>query len=286
MEAIFESTNKNVNEYFTLRKYRNLINLPHYHIEHELIHIDQGTAEIIINNVLYVLHGGESVFVYANDIHRIKSDSHTIISVIQADTGYFADLFSDKRLVSPMLQDRYFSSSLIDEIRCELKHRDKFGNIIALNMLSTAFAKMMRGENTRETKKDFANTAVFKNYNKIIELISHDYATLTFSDAAAHMGFTKPYFSKLFYQMFDMTFTEYLNTVRIGTAIKMLRKNQTSITEIAYSCGFNTIRSFNRTFKDATGYTPSSLPKDYVYPYRIKQKEGIDPTLNCTQLIE
>ncbi len=286
MEAIFESNIKNDNEYFTLRKHRNLVNLPHYHNEHELIHIDKGSAEIVINNVLYVLHSGESVFAYANDIHSIKSDSLTVISVIKADTHYFANLFSDRRLNSPVLNDRYFTSTYLDAIRSELKHGDKYGTIIALNMLSTAFAQMMRYESTREVKKGIDNTVLYNNYNRISELISHDYATLTFSDAAAHMGFTKPYFSKLFYQMFGMTFTEYLNTVRIGTAIKMLRENKASITEIAYNCGFNTIRSFNRTFKDATGYTPSSLPKDYVYPYRIKQKEGIDPTLNCTELIE
>ena len=286
MEAIFESTNKNGGGYFTLHRYQNLVNLPHYHSEHELIHIDKGTAEISINNVLYVLHDGKSVFAFANDIHNIKSDCHTIISVIKVDTNYFGDLFSGRRLISPVLSDRYFSSNMLDSIRNELKHEDKYGTIIALNTLSTAFAKMLRHETTREAKKDISNTVIFKNYNKIIELISRDYATLTFSDAAEHMGFTKPYFSKLFYQMFGMTFTEYLNTVRIGIAIKMLREKQISITEIAYSCGFNTIRSFNRTFKDATGYTPSSLPGDYVYPYRIKQTEGIDPTLNCTIVLE
>ena len=79
MEAIFESTTKNGDAYFTLHRYQNLVNLPHYHSEHELIHIDKGTAEISINNVLYVLHDGESIFSYANDIVLSKQTLITLV---------------------------------------------------------------------------------------------------------------------------------------------------------------------------------------------------------------
>lgn len=286
MEAVFESSSKTSEEYFTLRKYKNLFNLPHYHDDYELIHIDEGVAEITINNVLYVLHGGDSAFLNPNDIHRIKSDEHTIISVIKADNSYFKELFSEQRLVSPVLKGDYFTSDTFAAIRNEINKHDRYGKIISLSMLSIAFAKMMEGESTCEVKKEIDNSRLYKKYDRICELISRDYATLTFSDAAEHMGFTKPYFSKLFYKMFGMTFTEYLNTVRIGMAIKKLKDDRANITEIAYSCGFNTIRSFNRTFKELTGYTPSSLPQDYVYLYRIRQKEGINPTLNCTVILE
>jgi AraC-like DNA-binding protein len=79
-----------------------------------------------------------------------------------------------------------------------------------------------------------------------------------------------------------MTFTQYLNTIKIAAAIEKLRKNEMSITKIALECGFNTIRNFNRVFKKFTGYTPNSLPPDYVFLYRLQDGYGIDPTLNCT----
>lgn len=114
--------------------------------------------------------------------------------------------------------------------------------------------------------------------------MSANYNTITFQDAAKHMNYSEPYFSKHFKELFEMTFTEYLNILRIGNAIKMMKKGNRSITDISINCGFNTVRHFNRTFKDLTGYSPTNLPQDYVFIYRLRSF-GIDPTLKTTELI-
>lgn len=47
----------------------------------------------------------------------------------------------------------------------------------------------------------------------------------------------------------------------------MLRSGEkTSITDVSVRCGFNTIRNFNRAFRDITGYSPRTLPEDYELP--------------------
>lgn len=62
-----------------------------------------------------------------------------------------------------------------------------------------------------------------------------------------------------------MTFSQYLNRVKVEEAVRLLRENKgLPVTEIAFRCGFNTIRNFNRIFKEVTGCTPRSLPKTYV----------------------
>ena len=83
-----------------------------------------------------------------------------------------------------------------------------------------------------------------------------------------------------------MTFIQYLNTVRIAAALEKIKQGRMSMTEISDSCGFNSIRNFNRVFKKYTGYSPKSIPADYVFLYSLQEGYGLDPTLNCTIVID
>ena len=123
-------------------------------------------------------------------------------------------------------------------------------------------------------------------FSLICDKISNEYRTITFDEAAKYMYFSKPYFSKLFHNIFGMTFSQYLNTVRVASAIEKIKQGDMSITEISADCGFNTIRNFNRVFKDLTGYSPNNLPADYVFLYSLQKGYGLDPTLNCTKILE
>ena len=123
-------------------------------------------------------------------------------------------------------------------------------------------------------------------YKEISGKISNEYKTITFEDAAKYMHFSEPYFSKIFHNVFGMTFTHYLNTVRIAVAIEKLKEGNLSITEISSDCGFNTIRNFNRVFKKFTGYSPNTLPSNYAFLYSLQEGHGLDPTLNCTEILK
>ncbi len=82
-----------------------------------------------------------------------------------------------------------------------------------------------------------------------------------------------------------MPFSRYLNTVRVSAASEMIAEGKISMTNIAIKCGFGTIRSFNRVFKELTGYSPSSLPSGYVFIRTGREENGFDPTLSCTEKV-
>ena len=85
-----------------------------------------------------------------------------------------------------------------------------------------------------------------------------------------------------------MTFTQYLNFLKVSAAIEKILDGKLSMTEISIACGFGTIRNFNRVFKAFTGYSPKNLPLNYTLIYNFKDfsSNGFDPTLNCTEIIE
>jgi YesN/AraC family two-component response regulator len=84
-----------------------------------------------------------------------------------------------------------------------------------------------------------------------------------------------------------MSFSEYLNIIKVENAIMMLRNKNASITSISRNCGFATIRNFNRVFKKITGYSPKSLPRDFIMDtgLRISTAEHFDPTDESSILI-
>lgn len=58
-----------------------------------------------------------------------------------------------------------------------------------------------------------------------------------------------------------MTFIEYLNSVRIGLACKLLADKKHNIVGVAYEVGFNNLGNFNRQFKKIKNMTPREYRK-------------------------
>jgi AraC-like DNA-binding protein len=53
----------------------------------------------------------------------------------------------------------------------------------------------------------------------------------------------------------------YLINIRISEAIKMLKRPDLNVTDIALDTGFYSSQHFSTTFKKLTGYTPSEFRK-------------------------
>ncbi|MFD2726459.1 helix-turn-helix domain-containing protein [Hyunsoonleella rubra] len=67
------------------------------------------------------------------------------------------------------------------------------------------------------------------------------------------------------------SFVTFLNKTRIESACHYLLTSNLSIKDIAYSCGFDSISHFNRTFKRLKDKSPSRFRK-------IKPQESSSPT--------
>lgn len=106
-------------------------------------------------------------------------------------------------------------------------------------------------------------------FDRLQEKILREYTEITLSDAVESTHFSRSYFSKLFRQAFGMPFTQYLNTVKVAAAIGLLREEKHSIAEISGLCGFESIRNFNRVFRNLTGYAPTELPKEYKFGFTL-----------------
>ncbi len=287
MKTIFEASNSKGTAKISCKKYKNLNNLSHYHSDYELIHVNEGSAQISVNENLFKVAEKESLFVHSNDIHHIQADEHTVLTVLKADREFFGKIFAQRIPASPLIGKEAHVGHFLEAVCAEFKQGDENSAMMANCMTAQFLITLLRGSKTVERKSEPSDKlSTHEIYRELCGKITAEYATITFEDAARYMKFSEPHFSKAFHTVFGMTFTRYLNTVRIAAALEKIKHGRMSITEIAHSCGFNTIRNFNRVFKDLTGYSPKSIPSDYVFPYNVQDGYGLDPTLNCTIVMD
>lgn len=78
---------------------------------------------------------------------------------------------------------------------------------------------------------------------------------ITLQDVAAEVGLNPTYFSKLFGDELGISFTDYLNRVRIEAA-KLLMPEDLSLAEISQRVGFNDQSYFSKVFRKLEGQPP------------------------------
>ncbi|MEM7039659.1 MAG: AraC family transcriptional regulator [Bacteroidota bacterium] len=101
-----------------------------------------------------------------------------------------------------------------------------------------------------------------KRINAVFNLVlTHYQRLITLEEAAGVANMTTNAFCRFFKQRTRKTFSRFLNEVRIGYAARMLTTSDRPIADIAFSCGFNNLSSFNRQFKAIKELTPSNFRK-------------------------
>lgn len=70
-------------------------------------------------------------------------------------------------------------------------------------------------------------------------------------------GVSEAHFARAFKQAFGVPPHRYLLTLRLERARALLRDTDTPVTDIARTCGWNSLGTFGRTFRDVLGTSPT-----------------------------
>lgn len=101
-------------------------------------------------------------------------------------------------------------------------------------------------------KSSHAMISKSKNY-----ISENKYRNISLTEVADNLGISSSYLSSLFSKYTGMSFTEYVNKVKIIEAQKMIRKGNFKIYEISYQLGYDNACYFSKIFKKITGMTPT-----------------------------
>lgn len=110
------------------------------------------------------------------------------------------------------------------------------------------------------THRDFPQS--FMNLeNALRQNLAHNW---TVDEMAAMVGLGTTTFTEKVKGYSGFSPLNYLITIRISEAIKLLKRNDLSVTDIALDTGFYSSQHFSTTFKKLTGYTPSDFRKKNI----------------------
>ncbi|WP_040951978.1 response regulator transcription factor [Gorillibacterium massiliense] len=84
----------------------------------------------------------------------------------------------------------------------------------------------------------------------------HIEEAISLKDVAEHVHLNGSYFSVLFKDQIQMNFTEYVARRKLQKAKELLLKTNLPIAEIADRIGYQTVKYFNKLFKDNEGMSP------------------------------
>ncbi|MBQ8267028.1 MAG: helix-turn-helix transcriptional regulator [Clostridia bacterium] len=100
------------------------------------------------------------------------------------------------------------------------------------------------------------------NWNKVLSYINSNInEQIDFVSLAQSNNYSYDRFRHLFTQRFGLSPYTYLTKQRIEHAKRLLKNSNSSITDIAFDCGFNSSSQFTNIFKKYVRATPKEYKK-------------------------
>ena len=90
----------------------------------------------------------------------------------------------------------------------------------------------------------------------LLEYLSEHYASVTLEELARVSSYNASYLSRLFRETFGLSFTDYVNILRVNQAMKLLRETELTVEEAGLEAGFRSRKHFYDMFRRHTGMTP------------------------------
>ena len=157
----------------------------------------------------------------------------------------------------PVLKMRE-TADLLAQIRAEVSDQE-IGYLTRVNQLIDFLLIMIVRQSTRQSnsRRDFPRT--FANLEQALrQNLSHQW---TVDEMAALVGLGSTAFTEKVKSFTGFSPLNYLINIRISEAIKLLKRADVNMTNVALETGFYSSQHFSTTFKKLTGYTPGEFRK-------------------------
>ncbi len=243
----------------------------HFHDCHQIIYLEEGEAEIIINGRKYTASAGSAAIISRFEMHSvaIKSaacpryllrisptpvpgiDAHLFSVLVNRPVGFdhVFPLQNDKDTVSGLLK------RIVSEAAGTKPDHTAMENLLFSELLIYIF---------RDNPRLFVSAAStnLSTVDQIKELFeSADSAPYTLESLADRFHLSPFYLSHLFKNVTGISVMNYLLSCRMAHAKRLLADSDCSVDKIVSSCGFSDASNFCRIFKKQTGMTPGMFRK-------------------------
>lgn len=161
----------------------------------------------------------------------------------------------------------------VDILCYEQENREMYAKIKAIAVINEMIVDIIR--------KSLPDSAPISNpiINNIVNYLQSNYQNnISLTELAQMFSLTPNYCGYLFKKNMGITYNDYLNTLRLKNACKLLSNSKISVKEVASTCGFNSLEYFYTTFKKFYGITPAkyrSLTPTQIAKTKIHKMDGV-----------
>jgi AraC-like DNA-binding protein len=247
----------------------------HFHDIYEIYYLVSGERNYLIGDRTYRISTGDLVFISPYELHRATNTSvpYNDSIVINFSKTFLGDdrVWIEDEL-SPFASGRHVLSlplpvrTRVEEIfrTMELEYRER--NIAFEGVIRAALAELLivgiRHNRAASDKTNEYDDPHHQKISEIVRFINDNYGRPITLDALSARFYISPYhLSRLFKKMTGFTYVEYVATVRIYAAQKLLRETKWKVQRIMEHVGFQNLAHFGKVFKKTSGCTPLQYRK-------------------------
>ncbi len=236
--------------------------MPHLHRELELVCMLGGESVAYADSTRCVLHPGDVFLTFPNQIHSYETytDERFILFILRPDlVPELMDTFNIALPESPVVKGFLLEPrmrellDLLADACDKKKNGTPYVNSLRRGYLLAFFSELLACMPVR--RLPVGDSGALRD---IVSFCAQNYAeNLSLSMLEEHLHLNKYYISHLFSGKLGIRFNDYINSLRISEACRLLSNSDISVTEISERVGFNTLRTFNRAFVKQIGVSPS-----------------------------
>ncbi len=242
---------------FTAISINHLLPAPHIHSHLEWIYLEEGASVACVDGKTYEIEAGSVFMSFPNQIHFYQDRSPVKGTMIIFSPDFFpelTELFQNKTPFNPIISHSLLPGDIaiqLEKICAAVADTSFYGSIRAKGLFLALLGQIL------PCYSYMVNPGSQDSIKNILLYCMEHYAKpLSLEILAKDLHLNKFYISHVFSERMDISFKDFVNRLRVDDACALLEKTENSITDIAYCCGFSTIRTFNRAFRKFKNMTP------------------------------
>lgn len=245
----------------------------HWHQSLEMIYCTRGCITCFINAQRFDVYEDELILINSNEIHSLYSEHSDTGIILQLPLEYFLSSYrAHPQLYFDLLKSNH-DEALLEIKACmmemmHLKKEKKPGFDLRIHSLlyEMEYLLITNFASEREQKKAVFRTQKYLDrLSEITDYLQKHYQEdLRLEGVAEAFSLAPQYLSRFFRKYADISFSEYLSSIRLDHAYRDLMNTDNSILKISMDNGFANPRSFTDVFRNVYGTTPSKYKKEML----------------------
>lgn len=246
----------------------------HWHDDIEWVYIMSGKMSYYINGKRILLNEKDSLMVNARQMHygcSYKGQDCRFLCILFHPSLFGCNKALLQKYVTPVIENAdceylHFHSEqtrgqeiaeYLEQIRCLKAEAADAYEIQAIAVIFQLWSSLLQcRELVFQNSKSDGNSDLEIQKNMVSFIYQHYVEQISLNEIAASGNVSRSKCCLIFKHYLQQSPVDFLNTFRLKTSCNLLRNTEKSITEIAFSCGFNHLSYFSKLFIKNFGCTP------------------------------